>query len=252
MNEQDQPRDDEAKPGGEPAVTSESESGPLPLEEEQIEPCPNCGAPMHGEGLVCLRCGFNLETLEVHEVETGTEEIEPEIPPEPITRKGRGGLIAPAIVAIGGLLVILTGAALGWHGLYPTFDPELAKPIEAPERVREAARAIALVGIWSLGALGALVALAGLAARPLGDVRLAAARVLGIVVAVRLISLIDLGPAPLEITVEIILQAALFALLIVAAFAMGLRDALVTVAMTIIGVAGLWVIARIITTIGIA
>jgi hypothetical protein len=236
-------------PAGKPVAPGDKPA-PFALEAESPEPCPNCGAPLHGgEALVCLRCGFDLKTLDVIETETGVDEHEPETPPAPISTPGRGGPALAGTIVVACLLLLLVGHALGMRGLYPKVEPGLT--IANAERVASAGRAVALVGVWTLGALGALVALTVLVARPLGDVRLVLLRLAAIVVVVRLVTVIDLGPAPLEISVEMVLQAGLFGLGLLAFFAISLHDALVTMAMTIIAVVGIWLLGVVVTTIGV-
>ncbi len=200
--------------------------------EGTIEVCPNCGAPLPGdETLVCLRCGFNLKTLKVIQTATGetTESEEAVVEVPPVSGPGQGGLLLPQIMAAASALVISVGYLSGAEGLFigdtnPGFW----------ERVVGLVGGLLLIALWSAAGLGGLGFLARFVVlRKLGDLRLAAVRMLAITATMRLLAFIDPPQDPillkwLELLLEFIGQAAVFVGLAMYFYVLNVRNALFT------------------------
>lgn len=197
-----------------------------------IEVCPNCGAPLPGdETLICLRCGFNLKTLKVIKTATGetTESEEAEVEVPPVSGPGQGGLLLPQIMAAASALVISVGYLSGAEGLFlgdtnPGFGA----------RVVGLVGGLLLIALWSAAGLGGLGFLARFVMlRKLGDLRLAAVRMLAITATMRLLAFIDPPQEPLwlkwlELLLEFIGQAAVFVGLVMYFYVLNVRNALIT------------------------
>ncbi|MHC4414404.1 MAG: hypothetical protein ACYS0G_03875 [Planctomycetota bacterium] len=223
----------EAIPGAEPEALSEE-----PSSIKALDVCPNCGSPLGGvEAVVCLRCGFNLKTLEVVETATGeaaaAEEMDAESEP-PLSAPGAGDVWLPGIIAIASLLVLSIGYLAGWGGLFA-----------GDEAVGVGGRLVGLLKmsvktvVFTVSGLGALHILAHMLSSRLGDIKLAAVRMVGIVAAIGLLAFFQAGSVALEWTIEIILQAAAFVALAMALFRLSVRDAVTLLGVTVIAVVGL-------------
>jgi hypothetical protein len=192
---------------------------------KDLDVCPSCGASMRGsEALVCLRCGFDLKTM--RQIKTETGEVAPadnDLLP-PIVRPGMGNVWLPATVAAicGGFLAVCYLA--GVRGLYADVSAE----ISVGERLVALLRFAVLVGMWAACGLGALAFLATLLGMKLvGDLshlRIAAIRMLAIVAAARLVTLINLATNSYESFVEAVLQLAIFIGLSIVFFRLNPRD----------------------------
>lgn len=217
---------------------------PDPGSIRALDVCPNCGSPMPGiDTLVCLRCGFNTKTLKVEKTATGAaaaprnkrkaggaaeaeeaREAEPVEPVEPISRPGRGALILPGAAAGVGALLLIAGYLSGAGGLFvgPPEDTTF------PQRLAAMGSGMVLVLLWAGAGLGGLVFLARVVhLAPLGDIRLAGVRLLGIAFLTRLPALvINVGLAGLEWSIEFAVGSAIAIFASMYLFSLDVRDAL--------------------------
>lgn len=263
-----------------PEDSPQDESGPLPLEERQAheedatsgrtsgtergdeertgtshdeEYCPNCMAPMPERGaLVCLRCGFDLNTLKVAKTriakptEVDEDEDDEVAEAQPICRAGLGNARLPLIVAAASGVLLLIGHLAGFTALFP---PSIAgehgeEPIAFMQRILEIGRELVRIGVWTACAVAGLLMLAATVERKAGDLALGAARLLGIVVTVRLIKFLHIpGPYWIEWMSEAILQAALFIGLALAYFRLAPRNGVLLGGFTFIVLISAWLIA---------
>ncbi len=229
----------------EPAAGEPGDLPPDPVEAEAeavgpagtIEVCPNCGAALPGdETLICLRCGFNLKTLKVIQTATGetSESEEAEVEAPAISGPGQGGLLLPQIMAAASALVISVGYLSGAEGLFidDMFIDDMSPGFG--RRVVGLVGGMLLIALWSAAGLGGLGFLARFVVlRKLGDLRLAAVRMLAITATMRLLSFIDPPQEPLslkwlELLLEYIGQAAVFVGLAMYFYVLNVRNALIT------------------------
>lgn len=237
---------------------AQKENRGVPLEEQFT--CPNCNALMPDEdALVCLRCGFDIKSLNVQrtriekpaEVDEDEDEAdEEELGTEtPICQPGRGDLWLPTMVGGLSAALLVAGYLAGAPGLYP--ELRATEPPALPAGFMDR-----LTGIVSFTIIIALLTGCGLAglwmlkmslSRPLGDVKLAAARIAAIVVAIRLVTFINLGEhRQTEFMAESVLQAALFIGLSIVVFAIKPRTALMLGGFALITYLTIWITARLI------
>ncbi len=204
-----------------------------------LDVCPNCGSPLGGiDAVVCLRCGFDLKTLKVIKVVTGEAaapeaEAEEEEEPELLTEPGRGELWLPGSLAAGALGLLSVCYLAGWGGLFGA-EETAGFGVRVAGLVKMATR----TATWTLAGVGGLYVLAHMLTARLGDVKLAATRVLAIVGVVSLAALISIPSQALEWSVQLALQAGGFVGLSMAFFGLNVRDA-----STLLGVAFMSVVA---------
>jgi hypothetical protein len=226
----------------EPDAGPAPQAPPPPASEEPpsikaLDVCPNCGSPLGGvDTVVCLRCGFDFKSLRVIKTETG-EPVSPE-PDEAeapvLSRPGTGGFWAPWVMVAGGLLLLAIGYLWGWAGLFP-----------GEEAVGYGARMVGLLkmllktAVLALSGLGALCAVAHMVSARLGDVKLAAVRMLGIAAVIGLLSFFNAPNDALEWTIESISQALAFLGLSMVLFRLSARDAATLLGATVVAVVGL-------------
>ena len=210
-----------------------------------LDVCPNCGAPMpDAKTLVCLRCGFDLKRLEVIKTSTGETEVDdeeddgPKKKP-PLTVPGRGGLWMPAVLAAVAVALLLLGYLAGVPNLFPKLE---AAPTLA-QKFTGLLRAALLIPIWAGCGLGGLFFQSRLLERPVGDLQLAAVRMLGISAAMRLMVFVRVGPAFIAWPLLAIAEAAVFCGLTMVFFGLALRDAATTTLATLISFVVLWIAA---------
>ena len=225
-------------------LAREGEAEPLDLEPDKaatpassssvkaLDVCPNCGAAMPGaDTLVCMRCGFDLKRLKVVETATGEIEAEPEEKePEPLSPSGRGDLWLPGALAAGSLLLLSIGYLFGSEGL---LGPEAS----GGDRVSGVIKVLVRTAMVAASGLGGLAVLANVGERPLGDLKQAAVRMLGIVSVVTLATFFHAQAAPVEWTIEIILQAGAFMALAVGLYGLNARNAATLLGLTVVTVA---------------
>lgn len=196
----------------------------------ELDICPNCGAPMReGNRLVCLRCGFDLKTLQVLKTETGEqveeEDDEEDEPPEPLSLPGRGDYMVPGIMAGLSVLLISIGYFANADGLHlqagndPLVDPA------AVDRFAKWGEYLAYLVLGSMCALASLFIVARLNERPFGDWRLGMVRTVGIIATVWLAKFLNLGDGFFEFSFEWILHGGIFVGLSMFFFRLMPRDA---------------------------
>ncbi len=199
-----------------------------------LDVCPNCGSNLGSiDSVVCLRCGFDLKTLKVIKTATGKaaekkeEAAEEEEEAEPLVSPGRGDLWLPGLVAAAAIGVLAVAYLAGWGGL---FGPEAT--IGFGTRVAGLVKMATRTAVWTLAGMGGLIVLAHMLKTRLGDRRLAAVRMLAVVGAVSLATMINIPSQGLEWAVQLALQAAGFVAVSMGFFGLNVRDA-----STLLGVA---------------
>jgi len=224
---------------------------PILMEGEGVTECPNCGAPMPGDDeVVCIRCGFNLTRMSAVNVETGEiivdesgkpvtgEEVEEE-PKPPLCIAGKGGLIAPAIIAGACVLFVTIFYFAGWHGVYKTDADGLFWNAESERysltsptflsRIGAVVRYWAFTMIVAASVVGGLSFIGFIEKRKVGEMNLALLRSLAIVAASSLAILIGfpdtIGWAIVETSLQLIAMACVFVLLAWFFFEFTLREA---------------------------
>ena len=246
-----EPQDEETVPAasGAPAETpaeqtntgGDDQPAPDPPAEtshiKALDVCPNCASPLGGvDTIVCLRCGFDMKTLKVIKVETGETTIpdadEPE-QAEPLCVPGVGGMGLPAVMAGASLVLLTMGYLSGARGLFT---------VPADETVGLGAGLGGLTGMLvrtgglTLAGMGGLSVLAHMIDRRVGDMKLAAVRLLGIFAALGLLTFFNLESSALEWTMEAIFQAVIFVGLASVLFRLGIRDAATLMGVTVFSV----------------
>lgn len=224
---------------------------------EDVEHCPSCGAPMpERDAIVCLRCGYDLKSLRVTrtalgEVEVG-EDDEDDAEKKPIAQSGRGRGDWWLPLVIGGVsgVILVIGYLSGALGLFPaiaaTGSAEVPAVVPLGERFVGLLRFFVLSTILAGCGIAGLFLLAQTLDRPMGDLKLVAARVLGIVLTVRLVTFLSLpGPNWFEWMTEAVLQAAGFIGLSIFLFAIKPRDGAVMGGFALLTFVGIWLVGRI-------
>lgn len=230
-----------------PRGEAESSPGQTESSVKALDTCPNCGASMRGsDTLLCLRCGFDLKTLKVIKTVTGEaakveqdeqDEQEDEEAP-PISAPGRGELWLPGAVAIASLLILSIGYLSAAGGLFADADA-----IGVGMRLMGLLNVLVRTAVLSLAGLGGLFVLAHMLHKPLGDVKLAAVRMLGIVAAIALLTFINVEIPAWEWTFELTSQAVAFIGLGMAMFRLRVRDAATLLGVTVLAVVGLLMVS---------
>ncbi len=100
--------------------------------------------------------------------------------------------------------------------------------------------------VLATAGLGALFTLANILSVRFGDLKLAVARMLGIVAAMSLATIFGAGAPALEWTLEILLQSAAFVGLAMFFFRMSVRDAATLLGVMIVAVACLLVVSALV------
>jgi hypothetical protein len=234
----------------------------LPIEsaepDGESEPCPQCGAPMRSNDLVCIRCGYDLAHLEqkktkvepVEEVESALEE---EAERGVLIRRTRFDLWLPATMAIVSGVILMIGYLAAAHGLYPRLAAEIVAAMEEGRavpritwgmRLEAVGRFVVLVGLLTGCGMAGLFLLAQALQRALGELGIAALRMLGIVTTMRLVTFIDLRWQQAEFLLEAALQAAAFVALCMALYNLKPRDAGMLGVFALMALLALWISAR--------
>lgn len=233
-----------------PVVAPSSKSDPLPLEDDtplsmrpihDLDVCPNCGAPMTSTGeVLCMRCGFDLKTMRKVETRMGVVEVShegsmPEDTPyeqrKPLVAPGLGGTMVPLIVAGACGVILLIAYMAGAPGV---FLPALEKAPTFGDKALGFLRMAVTTGMLTACGLGALWFLAFLHSMRVGDLALAAARMLAIVSVMQLVTLVNFAGNGVEWTIESILQAGIFAGLSIPLLGIKPRDAPTLLGSTVI------------------
>jgi hypothetical protein len=199
-----------------------------------LDVCPNCGSPLGGVDIVvCLRCGFDMKSLKVIETDTkGTVKAKPdEEEQQVLSEPGTGDSWLPWAMAAGGLGLLAIGYLWGAAGL-----------LGGEEAAGFGARSVGLLkmlvktAVLALAGFGGLFVLAHMVKAQLGDAKLAAVRMLGIVAAIGVLEFFNLESAGAEWTVESVTQALAYLGLTMVLFRLSARDAATLLGITVVAV----------------
>jgi hypothetical protein len=223
---------------------------------KELDVCPNCGASMRdANDVVCLRCGFDLKTMKQVATATGVVEVskpgaiadveQERVERKPLVVDGMGGTNAPLIAAgVAGAILALAYMA-GWGGVFGPviINGEVAPGADIPmgDRFVGLLRFFVSIAMWTGCGLGSLAFTAYLNGLRLGDVQLAAARMLGIVAVMHLATLMSFASSPVEGTLEALAQAGIFAALSMVMFSLKPRDLPILVGGAVILFLTMWV-----------
>ncbi len=241
----------------EPPESSEPPDPPEPSAIKALDVCPNCGSPMGGaDAVVCLRCGFDLKSLKVIKVNTG-ETVEPEPEPDepdepaaPLCERGRADPGLPIAMAVGGLGLLALGYLFGAAGL--------VEAVEAVEdetagffatlggRLGGLIKMLVRTGTLSLAGLGGLSVLAHMLNTRIGNVKLAAVRMLGIFAVIGLLTFFNADSQTLEGAVELVCLALAFVGLATVLFRLTVRDAATLMGLIAFAVIGLLLLSALV------
>lgn len=229
-----------------PSPAPRPEPVPLVAAEPGSEPCPNCGKPLGSPNdVLCVHCGYDLTAVVQRAtvvgrpvlVEPGTleknhpgpsaasgESASKSAAGEVTSGRTAGVLVPqrevklPSLTAAACALALLVGHLAGLGGLYPRVDG-LFRAADGsftsgivlwPERLLETGRFAVRTGLTWGAALLAIAFIAQLRAVRVGDFTTYATRVLAIVLAASLFRLIQLPDRWLEMSLELLLQCAVF------------------------------------------
>jgi hypothetical protein len=224
------------EPDPEPASEAAPKAPKPPNIEEPpavaaLDVCPNCGSPLGGvDIIVCMRCGFDMKALKVIETDTkGTAKpiVEEEQPV--LSEPGTGDYWLPWAMTGGGLGLLAIGYLWGAGGLFG-----------GEEAVGFGAKAVGLLkmlvktAVLALAGFGGLYALTHMLKAQLGDAKLAAVRMLGIMAAIGLLAFFNLQSAAAEWTIESVTQALAYLGLTMVLFRLSARDAATLLGVTIV------------------
>lgn len=216
-----------------------------------LDVCPNCGSTMReSDTLVCMRCGFDLKTLQVLKTTTGEvteEELEEDedVVKLPLCVPGRGDIKIPLIVLAASAILITIGYLFGADGLF-SLAAEAGAP-DAGERFAAWGFYLALLVLGTGCGLVGLFTVSKLNEVPFGDVKLASARIAAITAVMWLVNYLSLGNGFIEDAVEWILQAGIFVGLFMLLFKLIPRDAAIAGLASLIVAFVFWLIATILT-----
>jgi len=257
-----QPHEEDDDRASDDGQTSSDHDGPIDLEPdepvavvpvEDVENCPNCGAPMpESEALVCLRCGYDLKKLQVTRTAVLQEEVDEDEPNDdassPLVRPGLGNHALGMAMAAGAGLILLIGHLAGVTGLFA--DAVLVQNAEGEmvvpwlRRLLGSGQLFVLLAVLCSCGVAGLYMLSQVMHRPLGDLSLAATRMLGIVAVMRLVTFFNIaGPQWVEWLAEALAQGAVFVGLSMLIFALKLRDTLILGLSSLIALVVIWLIA---------
>ncbi len=229
----------EVAPDIAPEVTPADAAVPDPDSIKALDVCPNCGAPMGSvDVVVCMRCGFDLKALKVIKTAKGTDEKAADESQEeaaPLSAPGVGDKWLPLAMAIASVVVLTIGYLAGNRGLI-TVAPEEAVGFMA--RFEGLFKMLVRVSVMTLSGVGGLYFLAHMLETRMGELRLAAIRMLGVVAAVSLLNFFNVSSDPLEWTIEAITQALGFVGLAMVLYGLTIRDAATLLGVTIFALIG--------------
>lgn len=227
---------------------------PRRTSNDHDERCPNCGAPMADRhALLCLRCGYDLKRLKVAKTRVGkpveVDEEQEKAATSPVSRPGRGDLWLPLAMAGISVLLLVVGQLAGLTALYP--DIVAATPhgaevtISFGARITAVMQTLVLIVLWCVCGLAGLFLLAQALQRPVGEMKLAAARMLGIIATIRLATFIELaGPRWVQWLTESLVQGAAFIALSILLYALKPRDGAMMGGFALAALLALWLCAR--------
>lgn len=231
-------------PRPELAAPDQESSLPDPSAIRALDVCPNCGTPLGPvDTVVCMRCGFDLKTLKVIKTKTvaeaqpaPAEEVEQELLSEP----GAGGMWLPSVLGAMSLAILLIGCLAGARGLVHVGE-ETASFLA---RLEALLRVVLRTAILAVSGLGGLYVLAHILRTRMGDLKLAAVRMAGIMASVGLIAFFSLPKSPpLERLIESIAQGLVYVGLAMFFFSLSLRDAVTLLGVTVFAVGGLLLVS---------
>ena len=235
---------------------------------KDLDVCPNCGASMGSTGeILCMRCGFDLKSMKQVKVQTGVVEVpaggagaegeSPEsVPPDqrkPLVTPGRGDVTLPMGIAAAVGVIMFIAYMLGTRALFPPVvdakgEVVVNGAISIGTRFLGVLEMIVSVGMLTACGLGALWFLAFLLSQRVGDWKLAAARMLGIVAVMQLALFVNLNTYSYERMIEFVIQAAIFSGLCIVLYRLKPKDTPTllgsTVCLYLIVWFGSWVISR--------
>ena len=211
-----------------------------------LDICPNCGSTLPSiDAVVCLRCGFDFKTLKVIRTDTaGT--VEPEVEPEekpPLCGPGAGDLWLPWAMAGVSLGLLTVGYLAGAGGLIGDAGEEA---VGFGVRLAGVLKMLVRTGLLALAGVAGLLLVAQILVAPLGNVKLAAVRMVGIFAAVSLLTFFNVQSNSLEWTIEAVCQAVAFVGLAMVLFQLSLRDAATLLGVTVCAVIGLLLTAALV------
>lgn len=97
---------------------SANSRGDLPPITTPLTTCPNCGAPMAPEAVVCLECGYDQRAGQKLRPTTGTVEVEPDdapsAPAAEVTFVKPGGPPAKVLAIAGAVVTVIAMIAAGY------------------------------------------------------------------------------------------------------------------------------------------
>jgi hypothetical protein len=215
-----------------------------------LDLCPSCGANMPGPNeLVCLRCGFDLKTMKKVRTVTGETEVSDEEADagessgehkRAISAPGKGDLWLPgAMAGIAGLILIIAYLS-GWPGLFAAGKVSAEGVVAGGDRFLGLLRLVVMAGMMTGCGVAALAFVAHLLGMKLGDLKLTAIRMVGIVLTMQLVTLLDFNSRVLEWLVEAVGQVGVFTGLSLAFFRISPRDLLQLAAAGVIIFLLLW------------
>jgi hypothetical protein len=216
-------------------------AGRTSLTVSRPESCPNCGQPLpNDDSIVCVKCGFDLRTVEIRTTAVGPA-VEAPPPPRPLTRDGisfRVTAITAAVAVAIMLIAYLSGAA----GLFPRqeglflgadYKFNLARP-QAWARLFGLLSFIGQRAIFFLATYAAIAVQSHLKSAPMGNRTVAAAHIACIVCISGLLLLIALPHPGIEAAIELLGQAAIGALGLMTLFRFRPAEAVITLGITIL------------------
>ena len=239
-----------------PSEPSEPSEPSQPSAIKALDVCPNGGSPMGGaDAGVCLRCGFDLKSLKVIKVKTG-ETVDPEPEPEPdepdepaapLCEPGRADPGLPIAMAVGGLGLLALGYLFGAAGLVEAVEDETAGFFATlGGRLGGLIKMLVRTGALSLAGLGGLSVLAHMLNTRIGNVKLAAVRMLGILAVIGLLTLFTAVSQTLEGAVGLVCRALAFMGLATVLFRLTVRDAATLMGLIAFAVIGLLLLSALV------
>lgn len=243
---------DDVSAGRDESQSPTGSKTPIPFEIEpdeksriqDLDVCPNCGAPLTGDdSVVCMRCGFDLRTLQKLETQHAVADLEDEVEPaEAIAPSAKPRVfLSYALIAVAwGLLLV--GYVYGVRALFPGIEPKVTTSADGlteqyiswDHRFLGIIKALVITGAWTACAIAGLALFGRLVERPLGRVKLALIHVVAIISTMQLARYIHFQKRSIEWTLESALQMILFLLLSLALLKLTRRDVITYALITVL------------------